>query len=62
MAEIRTYEEMNKQIKGILRMNKENLAGIYAALRIEELEKKESELREELVKMRAEVVKLLLNL
>ncbi len=41
MADIKTYEEMDRQIKGILRMQTENSACLYAAQRIEELEQNE---------------------
>lgn len=44
MPEIKTYDEMNKKLVGILRVSDE-LSPLYAAQRIEELEKENAELK-----------------
>lgn len=44
MNEIKTYEEMNKQICGLLRLNGDNVS-LYAAQRITELEAENAELK-----------------
>ena len=44
MKEIKTYEEMNKQICGLLKLNGDNVS-LYAAQRIKELEAENERLR-----------------
>lgn len=44
MKEIKTYEEMNKQICGLLKLSGDNVS-LYAAQRIQELEAENNKLR-----------------
>ena len=44
MSEIKTYEEMNKQICGLLKLSGDNVS-LYAAQRIQELEAENDKLR-----------------